>query len=305
MWTFLPLTQVRALTAVPCCPHAGNRGLLPAAHAHGVAHSDVETGVLREPRVGLYADAEDDEVRVDCALVGDDALRLERSRSLAETHVDPVPPQGGSDEGSHVRVEGAHHLRSRLEQRDLRAAMRERLGHLEPDVAPAHDDDVLQRFGTDVVEQVLRVVEGLHTVHVVVVDAGEVGTDRNASGRDQRLVEPEAEGAVLLDRADLDLARVDIEPDDLVAHPDVDAEPIAELLRRPCDEIAELRDLSTHEVRDAARRVRRVVAALERDDLHVGSRAAHLRHRGHPARISPDDHQAFGHPAQDRGANMW
>ena len=109
----------------------------------------------------------------------------------------------------------------------------------------------------------------------------------------------------LLDRSHLDLAGVDVEPDDLVAHPDVDAEPVAELLRRPCDEIAELRDLAADEVRDAARRVGGVVAALERDDLHVGTRAAHLRDGGHPARISPDDHQAFGHPAQDRGANMW
>ncbi len=155
------------------------------------------------------------------------------------------------------------------------------------------------------VEEVLGVVERLHAMHVVVVDAGEVGPDRNASRRDQRLVETEPEGAVVLDRAHLDLACVDVEPDDLVAHPDVDAEPVAELLRRPCDEFAELSDLAADEVRDAARRVRGVVAALERDDLHVGTRAAHLRDRGHPARISPDDHQAFGHLAQDRGANMW
>ena len=75
------------------------------------------------------------------------------------------------------------------------------------------------------VQEVLGVIQRLHAVHVVVVDAGEVGTDRNASRRDERLVEPEVEGAVLLDRAYLDLASVDVEPDDLVAHPDVDAEP--------------------------------------------------------------------------------
>ena len=194
-----PAHEVRALAAVTCCPHAAHRGFLPAAHTHGVPHSDVETGVLREARVGLHADAEDDEVGFDCALVGDDALRLERLRALAEAHVDPVPPQSCSNQRGHVGVEGTHHLRSRLQERDLRTAMRERLGHLEPDVAPAHDDDVLQRLGRHVVKEVLGVVERLHTMHVVVVDAGEVGPDRNASSRDQRLVETEPEGAVVLD----------------------------------------------------------------------------------------------------------
>ena len=141
----------------------------------------------------------------------------------------------------------------------------------------------------------MRVVERLHPVHVLVVDAGDVGTDRRAAGGHERLVEPEAEGAIVLDRVHLDLTRVEVDRGDLVPHAHVDALPITELLRRAGDEPLEVLDLTADEIRDAARRVRGVVPALERDDLHVGTRLAHLRDRGHAAGVSADHHEPFGH----------
>ncbi len=153
-------------------------------------------------------------------------------------------------------------------------------------------------------EELLRVVEGLHAVHVIVVDAREVGTDRHTSCRHERLVEPEPERAVEIDRVHLDLARVEVDRGDLVPHADVDAVPIAERLRCAGDELLEVLDLTADEIRDAARRVRGVVPSLERHDLHVRARLAHLRDGGHAAGVSADHNQPFGHRAQDRGANM-
>ena len=85
----------------------------------------------------------------------------------------------------------------------------------------------------------MRVVERLHSEHVLAVDARKVGAYRHAAGRHEGLVEPEPEGAVVLDRPHLDLTRVEVDRGHLVPHADVDAEAIAERLRRAGDELVE------------------------------------------------------------------
>ncbi len=144
----------------------------------------------------------------------------------------------------------------------------------------------------------MRVVERLHAEDVLAVDARKVGPYRHAARRDERLVEPEPQGAVLLDGSHLDLTGVEVDRSDLVAHADVDAEAITEFLRPAGHQLVEGAHFATDEIGDATRGVGGVVPALEGDDLHVGTRLAHLRHGGHAARVAPDDHEPLGHRAR-------
>ncbi len=229
---------------------------------------------------------------------------LEALRGFLQPHVDAEAAEGREHELSHVRVERRHHLVALLEQRDVRAATHERLRHLETDVPAADHDDLVHAAAGHLREKPLCVPQRLHTVHVRAVDAREVGAYRAAPGRDQELVEAHAQGAVLVEGADLDGSIVKVDRRHLVSGTDVDPQPIAELLRGARNELVDALDLTADEVGDAARGVRGVPTPLERDDLHVVALLADLRERSHAARIPADDHEPFRHPPQDRGAIM-
>ena len=104
----------------------------------------------------------------------------------AEAHVDTDTLGRVLHVGGHVLVEGGHQLAGALDERHAQAALHERLGHLEPDVAPADDDralaPVLQRGA-----EALGGVDGPRRLGRV--GARHVGRDGLGAGGEHDLVE--------------------------------------------------------------------------------------------------------------------
>jgi hypothetical protein len=93
------------------------------------------------------------------------------------------------------------------------------------------------------------------------------------------------------------LARVEVDRHDLVADAHVDAA-LAVLLRAADDEPLAVGEVLRDEVRDAARGVRRVRAALEGDDLEVRVAPQRLGRGAHARRVAADDRESLSHRAQ-------
>ena len=106
-----------------------------------------------------------------------------------------MPAHGLEEPLGHVGVEGAHELVVALDERDRRPPAHEGLRHLQADVAAADHDHRLAVRRAGLLEQDPGVVERLHALDVVGVDAREVGAGRPRAGGDVELVEREAERA--------------------------------------------------------------------------------------------------------------
>ena len=104
----------------------------------------------------------------------------------AEAHVDADTLGRVLHVGGHVLVEGGHHLAGALDERHPQAALHERLGHLEPDVAPADDDRALAALLQRGAEA-LGGVDGARRLGRV--GARHVGRDRLGAGGEHDLVE--------------------------------------------------------------------------------------------------------------------
>ena len=127
------------------------------------------------------------------------------------------------------------------------------------------------------------------------VDAGQVRPDRAGPGGDHEVLEADAERAVAGQVADLDLAPVGVDLDDLVLGPHVDAHRFAELARRAGDERLDVLDLAGDVVRDAAGRVAHPATPLEGHDLEVRAEPAGVGRGGHATRVASDDDQPLSH----------
>ena len=90
-----------------------------------------------------------------------------------------------------VGVDGGQHLRKLLDHRDDQAAGAEGFGHLQPDVAGAHDDrrPWLSIQGLRQRERVGHRVQDVHTLgRTELVEAGDRRPDRHGPGADDELV---------------------------------------------------------------------------------------------------------------------
>ena len=173
-----------------------------------------------------------------------------------------------------------------------------RLGDLQADVAAADDDDAADPSGVELGAQRLAVPKRLNSVDAVGVDAGDGGAGRHASRwprpacRTARYCRGPVVGGAHDDppRGQVDL--LDVVPD---AH--VDAEPVAEHLRRPGDQTLARAYDRTDPVRDAAGGVGGEGPAFEGDDLQVvrASPPACLGRGAHAAGVATDDHQSVRH----------
>jgi hypothetical protein len=195
---------------------------------------------------------------------------------------------------AHVRVEGRHRLRRPGQHGDGQATVDHRLGHLDADV-PTADHHRPARRARQLVEQPLTVVQRLHAVDAFGVVPRHVGPARPGPGGEHQVVEPQPVRRSALVVAHLDLAPVQVESRGLGAHTQVDAvRPV--LLRRTTHQPVDRVDVAADPVRDAARGVRRVVAALQRHHLEVALQPLRLRRRRHPGRVPAhhDDPLAHG-----------
>src|SRR5207244_5800532 len=140
------------------------------------------------------------------------------------------------------------------------------------------------------------VVQRLHAEHTVHIGRP-LWTDGYRAGGVHETVEAQPGLGPAVERPRDDLAAVQVESGDLVAQPDVDRVLLAERARIPGDRPIGAVDQVADPVGDAARRVRREVATLERHDLQLvrAAPAARLRGGGHAGGVAPDDDKSFGH----------
>src|SRR5688500_4311431 len=115
------------------------------------------------------------------------------------------------------------------------------------------------------------------------------------AGSDQQLIEARHDVGAVVEIADLNRPGIEVDPRYLVADADVDRLFLAELLWLTDDQRIDVVYDLADEVRDAAGRVRGVMAALECEDLElVGSfELACLRSRAHPRGVPADDHESL------------
>jgi hypothetical protein len=217
-----------------------------------------------------------------------DGVGLEGLDPFVAPDGDAVLAHGVGDQGAHVLVERGHRLLGGGDDRDLGAAVEERLRHLQADVSAADDHDARRPLGVHRGEEAVGVLEVLHAVDVGPVDPGQRRAHRDGARPDVEVVVGERVGAVVLVVADLDLPLGGVDGDGLLPQADVDAVLVAELLRRPRHEPLDAEDLAADEVRDAARAVARPPALLEGHDLEVGLAAPGLAGGGHAAGVAAD-----------------
>ena len=143
----------------------------------------------------------------------------------------------------------------------------ERLGHLDADVAGADDHGSLRaRIPVERVENRGAVVQGLHAEHALGVDARQVGHDRHRTHRDDELVVRVTVGLASLQVADVHPPAVEVDALDPGTHPQIDPV-LAMFLRRTSNELVRaMLEVTGDPVRDPAGAVRRVAAAVERND---------------------------------------
>src|SRR5699024_6504093 len=135
--------------------------------------------------------------------------------------------------------------------------------------------------------------EGLHPVHAVGIDTGQVRAYGFGTGRYQQMVVLVLTGRPLVVAlAHGDARRARVQRDDLGSHPHVDAA-LAVLLRRTRDETVRAVHETAEPVRDSACGVGRPRSALEDENLEVVARAPLGGGRGaHAGGVSPDHDQA-------------
>jgi formamidopyrimidine-DNA glycosylase len=251
-----------------------------------------------DARLGLDARRDDDVVGAQDAVGGVHRRRaavgvvLDRLERGGELHADALGLGAVLHVLGHVGVQrDRHDLVGAVDHRDLEAAADERLGHLQADVARADHDRALAA-AQQVLVEALGGVDGprrLDDLH-----ARDLRADGDRARGDDELVErlgALGAGGVVVDGQ---RARVEVDRHDLLADAHVDAA-LAVLLRPAHDQPLAVGEVLGDEVRDPARRVGRVRAALEGDDLERRVAPQRLRRRAHPCRVATDDRESLSH----------
>jgi hypothetical protein len=197
------------------------------------------------------------------------AVDLEPLHPRRRTHLDPETAQHVGEHGAHLGVECPRNLLVAVDDRDRDPTVRHRLRHLEPDVAAADDDGVVVRMADDVVAQHDPVADRLDPEDPVGPGVRQRRAARHRAGRDHELVERLVALGPFGEVPHRHAPLVGVDPDDFVAHVHVDVVRVTELFGGARDQCVDRVDDVGDVVRQPAGGVRRVVAALERDDLEV------------------------------------
>ena len=194
---------------------------------------DREAGRRRELRTRCGPHAHDDRRAVDRpAAPGADALdhaiALERRHAVAEQHLHAVLEMDVAVDRSDLRAEDAlQRHQGRADQGDLEAALARARGHLGPDPAPAHDDELAA--GVQALAERIAVGQRPQIVDAVKVAARNGQAARLGAGREQQTVEREPFAGV-----ERKLAVVGIDVDDALAEAQLDR--VVGVEARPVDE---------------------------------------------------------------------
>ena len=181
--------------------------------------AELEAGVrARGPSAGRTPVAIDDVVGGQLLAVDARPRARQTSSQLgAEAHVDADALGRVLHVGGHVLVEGGHHLAGALDERHAQAALHERLGHLEPDVAAADDDRALAAAARSAARK--RSAASMVRAGSARVGARHVGRDGLGAGGEHELVE--ALGALVAALvAHRELAAIEVDRRDLGARVD-------------------------------------------------------------------------------------
>ena len=250
-------------------------------------------GVARERRRRAHAGRHHDVVGGQLLAV--DARRRARVDLLqlgAEAHVDADALGRVLHVGGHVLVERGHDLAGALDERHPQAALHERLGHLEADVAAADRRRALLAAALQRRAEALGGVDGARRLgRVGARDVG--GATASAPVASTSWSKPSRRSSPLV-VAHGELAAVEVDRGDLGAR--VHRDPVrAVLVGRARDEPVGVVEQPADVERDPARGVGRVRAALERDDVEVGVAAAGRARRAHPRRVASHDREPLCH----------
>ncbi len=206
-----------------------------------------------------------------------------------------LPPQLLVHRGHHFRVHGRHDLAEPLQHGNLHPAAAEVLDHLQADVSAADDHRPVDGpAGHPLVDAVavVQVAEGEH--------AGQVQARHGRANRYRP--RRQHQGLVGLERLLLgvelphhDRAGGPVDRSRLALRADLDAEPVAEPLRRGHQQLAAVFDHAAQVIRQTAIGERDRTAPLDDEDFGPLVQPAEPRSAGRPARHPAHDHNTLSH----------
>jgi hypothetical protein len=266
----LPGQPVHRLDAVARRPDVGHQRAHLLVDRDAAGEPERDAGLLGQRHVRAHAEAEHHQVGRQAGAAGgvDGAgppvgADLDLAHRLAEDEVDAHLPHRVGDVAADVGVEGADRGLRHVDHRDVHAAHLARLGDLQPDVAATRRRPRPPPAAVELGPQRHPVVEHLHAVHALGVDA-RAPAGASARCRSRRPASRTARRTPARSQvAGADHAAVEVDADDLGAHPHVDAVgPV--LLGGAADQLGLGLDGPADPVGDAAGGVRRGAPALER-----------------------------------------
>ena len=277
--------------------HVGKARAHPVVHEQRTAGAGRRAGHGRDVRRRPHPDGHDHRVGRDRVAV-DQRVEVDHPAANplepgAEPQIDAVAAHLVLDQGGNRLVEVRHHPRQYLGHDDGHPPVVQRLDHLEPDVAGAHDDRPADAPGIEEGAKRDGVLEGAHREDPFVVDAGKRRHDRcPARGHDHRVVVEAVLPAVV---REVDDVAIGVERRHRRMQAEVDPSLLAEVRRRvrkkllgPLDEPADVVGKPAHPVRGVA-------TALEHHDLEGRVDPARGRGRRHARCPASYNHESLTH----------
>lgn len=263
-------------------------------------HPQLETRLPRQPRVGLEADGQDDQVGDEPAAALQLDLHTPRDivkdgRRRAQVHLHAIALQVIDQGAVHLVVQRDHDLFLQLHQRHPQAPVAQRLHHLDADVAPTDDHRTLGagiRLGLDGIH-VGDVAQGEDAGMDDPRDRGPHGT--RARGQHQlvvRLVELPAVSQILHQ----DSPGPPVYALDLVLGADVEVQEAPQIMGGDHQKLAAVPDGAADMVGQSAVGKGHVAVLLKNDDLGVLGQPPGPGRGRHAGGHADDDYDLRGNP---------
>ncbi len=212
--------------------------------------TQLQASKLSEPDIRSDADGTDDEIGSEDSSVSKGHRILVYGRNgRSSLDTDAVSNELVAHENRNLRVERGEHLRGGLNDRDVYPLTDEVLSHLESDEpSPYHDGRC--RCDVDVGGEPCCIFNGPKRASAVV--SGNRRAHRGSAHAEHELVVGDGTFGARDRRPGGDGVSRTVDGDDLVMHPDIESEPIEELLRGLQRQVLLLFDEAADEVRQTA-----------------------------------------------------
>ncbi len=282
---------VGLLDSVADCVDVRIVRLVRLVDGDATARSQLQSSELGKPDIGSDADGTDDEISGEDPSVGKGHSALVDGRDgRTGLDMDAVGNELVAHENRKLRIERWEDLRGGLDDRDVYSLCDEVLGHLEAD-EPSPDHDGRRRCDVDVGGEPCRVLNGPKRAGPVV--SGDGRAYRSGAHAEHELVVGDGLFLAGERRPRRDGVSRTVDGDDLVMDPDIEPEPVEELLGGLERQVLLLFDEPADEVRQAAVGERDVTGAFEHDDVGASVKTAKTSGRRHSSRDAPDDHDTL------------